>query len=53
MVYNTVIVGNVSIISYALMIATVDNSGIVVHFWWDIMDERTNVRTNVRTTYTI
>jgi hypothetical protein len=52
-VYNVAIVGNVSIIAFAAIIATVDNSGFGIRSGWDIMDERTNVRTNVRTVPTM
>jgi hypothetical protein len=52
-VYNAAIVGNVFIIAFIGIIATVDNFGFGICFGWDIMDERSNVRTNVRTTPTM
>jgi hypothetical protein len=52
-VCNAVVAGNVSIIPYIAIIATVDNSGIAIHLAWDIMDERSSVRPNVRTVPTM
>jgi hypothetical protein len=43
------IVDNVPIIAHVAIIATVDNFGFGICFRRDIMDERTNVRPNVRT----